>query len=127
MHHSKNNVLVEICLSYIWFISPSIRSICLSLTLTSETKAAPDDKGYNLQDNKDDMQVIDDVGASDGSVHHDDDILSRHSGSDFENMSSVSGSFSRSGSPLSDRSWSRSRSVSGGSSGTFILNDIFLN
>ena len=79
-----------------------------------------DDKGYNLQDNKDDMQIIDDVGASDSSMHHDDDILSRHSGSDFEDMSSNSGSFSRSMSPMSGHSWSRSRSVSGGSSGNFL-------
>ena len=62
------------------------------------------------------MQVIDDVGASDGSVRHgDDDVISRHSGSDFEDMSSFSGSFSRSRSPLSRGS--RSRSGSAGSSG----------
>lgn len=86
-----------------------------------EAKAAPDEKGYNLQDNKDDIQVIDVVegSASDGSVHNDDDVLSRHSGSDFEEMSSRSGSFSRSKSPLSGRSWSRSRSFSGGSSDSF--------
>ena len=87
-----------------------------------ESKGSAEEKEYNLQDNKEDMQVIDDVGASDGSVHNGDeeDILSHHSGSDFEEMSSVSGSFSRSRSrSLSSRS--RSRSGSRASSGILLF------
>lgn len=85
-------------------------------------KQAVDDKDYNLQDNKEDMQVIDDVGASasDASGHDEEDILSHHSGSDIEEMSSLSGSFSGSKSPMSGLSRSRSRSASGGSSGMFL-------
>ena len=100
--------------------------ICLSYF--KDTKANPDEKDkedYNLQDNKEDMQVIDDVGgsASDFSIH--DDIISNHSGSDFEEMSSVSDSVSRSRSntPMSGSSHSRSRSGSKASSGEFHISN----
>ncbi len=70
------------------------------------------------------MQVIDDVGgsASDGASPHNDDVISNHSGSDFEEMSSVddSASRSRSNTPMSG-SRSRSRSGSRASSGKFIV------
>lgn len=95
----------------------SFKRSMLTFLSVLETRAV-DDKEYNLQDNKEDMQIIDDVEAStsDGSGLNEDDILS-HAGSDIDDLSSMSGSFSRSKSPLSGRSRSRSRSASRGSSG----------
>eukprot|EP00794_Sanderia_malayensis_P007822 gene7822-8671_t len=73
----------------------------------------------DLQDNKDDMQVIDDVAESD-DLHDSDDVISNHYASGFEDMSSISGSISRSRSrtPMSS-SRSRSRSGSKASSDSF--------